>query len=124
MAEYHYLATGYTKNPKGIEGAYRDACKWAGQFIQAGIPVFSPIAHSHGIAVHGGLDPLDHRIWLPADKPMIEGAAGLIVVMSDDWKESIGIAYEIAEFHKAGKPVRYWVPGEPVFALRVVRAPE
>ena len=51
----------------------------AAVLIRQGIRVYSPIAHTHPIAIHGGIDPLDHKIWLPADAPFMHGAVGLIV---------------------------------------------
>lgn len=115
---FQYLATGYTKHPNGIEAAFHDACVWAADFINAGIPVFCPIAHCHPIALYGVLDPLDHRMWLPMDQPFMDAATGLIVVKSERWRESVGIAYEIEQFRKQGKPVLYWVPGTPVSELK------
>ena len=114
---FQYLATAYSKAPNGIEIAFRDACRWAAKFIDTGVPVFSPIAHSHMIAIYGNLDPLDHRIWLPVDRPMMEAATGLIVVTSDGWQTSIGIAYEIEQFRKMNKPVLYWIPGDSIWEL-------
>jgi hypothetical protein len=82
----------------------------AARFIKAGIPVFSPIAQSHPVALHGGIDPLSHDIWLPADRPMMDAACGIIVVRMEGWEESVGIAHEIAVFKAAGKPVLYVDP--------------
>jgi hypothetical protein len=108
---FHYLASPYSAHPDGMEHAYRDACAAAALLIRAGVPVFSPIAHSHGIAEIGGIDPASHAIWLPADAPMMRAAMGLIVLQLPGWDMSIGVAAEIAEFRLAGKPVRYMTPG-------------
>ena len=102
---YFYLATPYSKYPEGIEAAFRDACRVTARLIRAGVPVFSPIAHTHPVAVYGDIDPLDHSIWLPADAPMMKGAWGLIVAHLDSWATSYGIKVEIEEFAKAGKPI-------------------
>jgi hypothetical protein len=108
---YFYLATPYSKYPAGIECAFIEACKQTALLIEAGIPVYSPIAHTHPIAIHSGLDPLDHSIWLPADKPMMDAAKALIVCKMEGWESSYGISVEIEEFHKAGKPVYMMTPG-------------
>jgi len=110
---YYYLATPYSKYPGGIDWAYRLACEQAAWLIKQGVPVFSPIAHSHGIADHGGINPFDHGVWLPADKPMMAAASALIVVKAPGWKESLGIAYEIKEFKSEGKPIWWMLPREP-----------
>ena len=80
--------------------------------VRAGIPVFSPIAHSHGIAFAGNIDAANHAIWLPADAPFMAAARGLIVCRMDGWQESFGIAEEIRVFLAAGKPVVWMNPGE------------
>jgi len=114
MTGYQYLATVYSKHRLGIDIAWRESCRYAAQFIKAGVPVFCPIAHSHQIATQGLINPRDHSIWLPADLPLMEGAAGLIVVTSEGWRESAGIAAEIEHFTKAGKPIVYWEPDTPI----------
>lgn len=114
MTGYQYLATVYSKHPRGIVQAWLESCRFAAVFLRAGVPVFCPIAHTHPIAIQGLIDPYDHGIWLPADRPLMEGAAGMIVVTSEGWLDSIGIAAEIAYFASVGKPIVYWSPGEPV----------
>lgn len=104
---YLYLATPYSKHPEGISKAFLDACKAAGWFIRNGIGVFCPIAHTHPIAVHCKISLLDHEVWLPADKPMMDMARGIVVCQMPSWEESYGIRHEIEVFQKAGKPVEY-----------------
>lgn len=109
---FWYVATPYSKYPGGPYSAFVQACKATGWLIKAGFKVFSPIAHSHPIADYAGINPFDHRIWLPADKPLMDAAQGLIVVMMPGWDVSIGVCEEITVFQGAGKPVRYlsWNP--------------
>lgn len=104
---YYYLATPYSKYEGGLEAAFIMAAKQTALLMQAGIPVFSPIAHTHPIAIHGGIDPLDYTVWQPVDQPMMDAATGLIVVCAPGWRESKGVAYEIEDFKLAGKPVFY-----------------
>ena len=108
---FWYLATPYSKFKDGIESANRIACEQTALLIRAGVPTFSPIAHTHPIAIHGGIDPFAHEIWLPADAPLMHAAAGLIVCMMDGWRDSYGIGVEIDTFAKAGKPIVYMEPG-------------
>lgn len=108
---YWYVGTPYSKYAGGIEAAFKAACEITGRLIVKGIPVFSPIAHSHPIAEHAGIDPMSHAIWLEADRPLMEAAHGMIVVMLPGFAESHGVAHEVEYFTKAGKPV-YWLdPG-------------
>lgn len=110
---YFYLATPYSKWKGGIEDAFELACRETARLVKAGVPVYSPIAMTHPVAKHGGMDPLDHSIWLPADRPMMDAAAGLIVLRAEGWEQSFGIAEEIKVFHAAGKPVMFIDPEKP-----------
>lgn len=105
-----YLATPYSKFAGGLEGAFKMASQAAAELIRAGIPVYCPIAHTHPIAVHGDLDPLDHRIWLPADTPFLVKAAALVIYEEKGWSESFGIAQEIKFFTERRKPIFRWKP--------------
>jgi hypothetical protein len=105
-----YLATVYTKHPHGIEAAYVDACSIAGKLAKNKIPVFSPIAHTHHIAIYGGLDPLDHDIWIPFDTPMMAVSAALLVAKMENWWNSYGIGEEIKYFNTNEKPIFYLNP--------------
>ena len=114
---FFYLATPYSRFAGGIDRAYEAACEQAALLIRAGVPVFAPIAHSHPIATYGELDPLDHEIWLPADKPMMDAARGLIVCKLPGWDSSYGISIEIEAFKSAGKPIFFMEPGEVPFEV-------
>lgn len=109
--KYWYLATPYSKYPGGIEEAFKVACRAAADLILAGVKVYSPIAHTHPIAIHGEIDPYAHDIWLPADEPFMDAAHGLIVLRADTWEKSYGIGVEIEHFKKLGRPVIYMDPG-------------
>ena len=109
--DYWYLGTPYSKYPDGIEEAFKLACQQAALLIKAGIKVYSPIAHTHPIAIHGGMDPHDHGLWIPADLPFMRNAYGLIVLMANGWKESKGLSIEIDDFTKDGKPIVYMSVG-------------
>lgn len=108
---FHYLASPYTAHPDGLEVAYREACEASALLVRAGIPVFCPIAHSHGIAHLGGIDPASHRIWLEADAPFMHAAGGLIILRLRGWNVSKGVQAEWETFTAAGKPVRFMDPG-------------
>lgn len=100
-----YLATPYSKYPGGIEAAFRDAAALVARLLEKAVDAYSPIAHTHPVAIHGGLDPLDLSIWLPFDEAMMAKADTLIVAHLPGWEESKGIAHEIAVFAAAGKPI-------------------
>lgn len=98
-----YLATPYSKYPQGLEVAFRDAARLAARLLRQELRIYSPIAHTHPLAIHGMLDPLDHSLWLPFDEAMMERADYLLVAEMEGWRDSKGIAYEIAFFSRAGK---------------------
>lgn len=102
-----YVATPYSKYPMGIEAAWIDACKLTADLMKRGLKVYSPIAHTHPLAIHGGIDPLDHSIWLPFDASMMKKADALLVAMMPTWEKSRGIQEEIVAFLEMNKPVIY-----------------
>lgn len=99
-----YLATPYTRYKGGLEAAFRDACGVAAELMKAGVPTFSPIAHSHPIACYGEMSLTDHELWMGLDRPHMEAAVGCIVAMLPGWEVSRGVAHEIDYFKAAGKP--------------------
>lgn len=115
---YYYVATPYSKYPHGLEAAFQLACRETARLIRAGVPVFSPIAHTHPIAMAAGMDPLDHTIWLPCDEPMMRAARGLIMLRAESWEQSYGMRVERETFEAAGKPVIWMDPGEVPAELR------
>lgn len=102
---FWYLSTPYSKYPDGLEAAFHHACIIAGQLIAKKIVVYSPIAHTHPIAMAAGINPLNHSVWLPADEPLMNAAHGLLVVELPGWKESYGIGVEIERFTRNHKPI-------------------
>jgi hypothetical protein len=102
-----YLATPYSRYPAGMEQAFQDAAIATAWLLRRGVHAFCPITHSHPIAVYGGLSLTDHAIWLPADRPMMDAARGIVVCQMPTWDQSFGIQHEIEVFQAARKPVEY-----------------
>jgi hypothetical protein len=119
MSGFYYLASPYSKYPGGPDRACADVCLLAARMFMAGVSVFSPIAHTHAIAVAGDLAGHFEQ-WAAFDEAMIAASEGVIVAMMQGWRESSGIAAEIEIAQRLGKPVRYmdtslnFVGGEPV----------
>ena len=110
MSAFWYLATPYSKYPSGIEAAFRLAVEARGFLLKHGIPTFSPIIHSHPVAVQCDLDPLDHTIWLPSEAPIMMVACGLIMLMAEGWRESVGMKYEQDDFTWRKLPIVFMEP--------------
>lgn len=105
-----YLGTPYTKFPGGITCAFAEAAALAAKLVHLGIRVYSPIAHTHPLAIYGNLDPLDHRIWLPFDTAMMVKSDAMLVGMLPTWDDSYGVNFEIEKFTLMRKPVFYLDP--------------
>lgn len=108
---YWYLATPYTNYPAGRPAAHADACIQAGMLMHGQIAVFSPIAHTHPIADIAGMHNATHAFWMQVDRPMMNGACGLIVCRLPGWDTSRGVREEIEVFRRACKPIVYMDPG-------------
>lgn len=102
---YWYVATPYSKWAGGIDDAAREATLLGGRLMREGVGnIFVPIVGSHQIATACDIDPLSHTIWLAHDRPMMEGAFGLLVAALPGWRDSFGIEQEIEAFKDMGKP--------------------
>lgn len=101
---FWYLATPYSKWKGGLDDAALMAARIAGALARYRVCVFSPIAHSHAVAVASDLDPRDHDIWIPLDEPFMASACGLIVADVEGWRDSYGVTIEIHRFRDARKP--------------------
>jgi hypothetical protein len=100
-----YLATPYTAWASHEE-AFREACKLVARLaMEKEIIVYSPIVHTHPVAMHGGINHLDHEFWMKFDAPFVASSDCLIVAHMPGWDTSRGIAHEVAEFAKCGKPI-------------------
>lgn len=108
VPSFAYIATPFTLFHGGLDEAWKEACRVTAEFIRRGVPVYSPIAHTHPVAIHGGIDPVDHALWMKADQAMMESASDLYVIQMPGWNESKGIEMEIEAFRKASKPITYF----------------
>lgn len=108
---YWYLASPYSKFQPSPQAAFEEIAHQCALLIKAGVPVFSPIAHTHPISQYGDIDPLDCDTWLAVDRPLMDAAKGLIVCCMDGWQVSYGVEEEIRIFSQAGKPILYMRPG-------------
>lgn len=99
-----YLASPYTGTTAQQIERYRRVCQTAADIIRMGYNVFSPIAHSHGIAVHGGLKG-DHATWKEQNLGWLEWCDELWVATIEGWDLSEGIEWEMEIAQKMGKHV-------------------
>jgi len=90
-----YLATPYTdKDPAVKEERFKKVNQVAAKLILKGEVVFSPISHTHPIALEADL-PGNWEYWDEFDRAYLECCKKLYVLMLDGWKESKGVQAEI-----------------------------
>jgi hypothetical protein len=71
--------------------------------------VFSPIAHCHPLAMAGGL-PGDWEFWKRYCLATLTPCRQLWVLKLPGWEDSKGIAGEVQEATRQGKPIYYLEP--------------
>lgn len=116
---YYYLASPYSKHPKGPKVAFERVLAQTAYLMSYGIPIFSPIVYSHILESQGQVRG-DHAYWMSVDYPFMYSAIGCIVFTDDGWTTSKGVQEEIEYFTKSSKPVFYAAAKEvPEMLLRL-----
>ena len=107
-----YLASPYSHEDASVrEDRYRQVCLAAAMLKQQGSVVFSPIAHSHGIALCLSSDESkDFAYWSKFDLAILGMCNVLMVLTLLGWDSSVGIRAEIAEARRLGIPVYHLSP--------------
>jgi len=107
MSNLIYLASPYSHPDMRVVLERFDAvCRVAAIMMSRGEFVFSPIAHTHPIAVVGDL-PKGFDYWQTYDHMMLDMCGGVAVLTIDGWKQSVGVADEIRYANSIGLPVRH-----------------
>lgn len=102
-----YLATPYSDpSPEVRELRFLEINIVAAKLIALGHTVFSPISHSHPIALAGDL-PLGHRYWGKSDRSFLDWADELWVYLAPGWSSSKGLLVEVKYAKTRNLPVRY-----------------
>lgn len=106
--ELFYVACPYSHKDKAVMvERWEKVNKFAAKLMAKGWYIYSPISHTHPIAVVGDL-PRGWDFWHGYDTCMISRANGLIVFMIDGWKESTGVQAEIKLAKDYQIPVSYY----------------
>jgi len=102
-----YLASPYYhKDSKIREERFIAVCQKAGELMNQGYFIYSPIAHSHSIAVQCEL-PKDWSFWQQYDIEYIKWVDEVWVLMLPGWEKSTGIKNEIETAKNMGKPIKF-----------------
>lgn len=90
-----YLAVPYSHPDAAVrESRFNAVNRVAARLMKAGTHVFSPISHTHPIALVGDL-PTGWDYWAAYDRLMLSACEKLVVLMLDGWRESTGVQAEI-----------------------------
>lgn len=90
-----YLAVPYSDpDPEIRRSRFEAANRAAAKLMAAGEFVFSPISHTHPIALAGNL-PLGWDYWENYDRAILECCLRFVILTVDGWGQSKGIRSEI-----------------------------
>jgi len=104
-----YLAVPYSHpDPEIRELRFQLANRIASILMQEGRFIYSPISHSHPIALYGL--PKGWDFWQKYDIAFLHLCKKMIIVMLDGWEESVGIKNEIEIMQQMNKPIEYLRP--------------
>lgn len=102
-----YLACPYSHPDSNVrEYRFMKANQMAARLMRAGHIVYSPISHTHPIAMEGDL-PLDWAYWQSVDEFYIRLCEKVIVLELNGWKKSKGVQAEIEIARALDKPVEF-----------------
>lgn len=102
-----YLAGPYShQNMHVKEHRFKKLNIAAAKLMNEGYLVFSPISHTHPIALAGDL-PGGWDFWEEYDRTFIEWCDEIHVLKLTGWAESTGVSAEIALGIELDKPVTY-----------------
>jgi hypothetical protein len=106
-----YLASPYS-HASGLvrEERYRAACDVAARLAACGLPVFSPIAHSHPVTLLGG--PASADYWQPIDDAILAACGLVLVATIPGYAQSRGVEHEVELARELGIRVEYVAPEE------------
>ncbi len=107
-----YLASPYSHPDAAVrERRYHEACRATVELVLAGHTVFSPIAYSHPLTLHGLRG--DWPFWERFDRAFIERCDSLVVLQLDGWDVSVGVRAEVDIAWELGLPVTYMAAPAP-----------
>ena len=109
-----YLAGPYSSHDISVKQRRFDLLNiMAAKLMKEGHLVFSPISHTHPIALAGDL-PGGWEFWEAYDRTFIDWADEIHVLKLPGWSTSTGVSAEIALGIELDKPVTY-IEAEELF---------
>lgn len=109
---FAYLGAPYSHDDFAVrEMRFQQISVAAAHLMNQGEIVFSPISHSHPLAVYGTL-PTDWGFWQRFDRLFLGLCEKLIVLKLPGWETSAGLLRETFIASELGKPIVYKQPAE------------
>ena len=100
-----YLATPYSHDdPEIRRQRFEIVNRIAAKMMSEGKIVYSPISHTHPIALAGDL-PTGWDFWKKYDRAMLAACSEVTVVCQPGWDESVGVKAEVKIAVEMGLPV-------------------
>ena len=114
-----YLASPYTSPDPIVRNSRVElASIIAARLMEQGYVVFSPITHGHRVADHlHHRNAHSHEFWMAQCLPMLEASDCMMILPIDGWRESRGIAEELAFARSNDIPIFFWQSADPVFEI-------
>jgi len=105
--EMVYLAVAYSHPNKQIrKKRFEIVNEIAATLMREGLHIYSPISHTHPIALAGDL-PTHWDFWKLYDETFLKCCKKLIVLKLDGWRESKGVTGEIQIATELDIPIEY-----------------
>lgn len=105
-----YLASPYSDTDWQVRlNRFECACKAAAKLMSDGVFIYSPIAHTHPIALAGSLPP-DFDFWAAYDRAILQCCKRMIVLRLPGWEQSKGVSAELVIAEELGITVEYMDP--------------
>jgi hypothetical protein len=103
-----YLAVPYSHpDPAVRQERFEKVNKVAARLMnEHKLNIFSPISHSHPLAISGQL-PTDWSFWGNYDSAFLKVSKKMIVLMLPDWDKSVGLAAELKIAKELGLEIEY-----------------
>ena len=123
MKDLIYLAVPYSHpSPAVRECRFELANLVAARLMREGLHVFSPISHTHPIALAGQL-PTGYDFWEKYDRAFLEVARELRVIRIPGWEESKGVQSEMRVANELGIPIVFEEPTDDEVGAAILARP-
>lgn len=102
-----YVASPYShEDAKVRERQAMSVVAFSAALMEAGVHVFSPIAHCHLMAANYSL-PGNFEFWEAYDREYMDFCESMIVYTLPGWNTSVGVSAEVQYMRESNKSIIY-----------------